>query len=308
MSKEDCFMTRKMRTHQKKEEIKSGMWAKTVGFFKEILFVLACVLVINSFVLAAFEVPTTSMADTVLAGDFLFVNKFIYGGSTPYSIPHTSIRIPHFRVPGFRSVERGDVIVFDWPGNRDQVEKPAQTYYLKRCIALPGDEIRIDRRIVYVNGQKQELPPYGKHLRLHTIPAGYSSPDIFPQKSNFNQDNYGPLVVPEKGSVLPLNTDNFSAWEVFIRREGHDASWIDGKVVIDGRPVTQYVVERDYVFGMGDNRDASEDSRYWGFIPVEDVIGTPMIVFWSWDPDIPLYHPIDKIRSIKLGRIGTIIR
>ena len=92
--------------------------SKSLVFIKELFYACAAVLFINSFVLASFEVPTRSMEDTVKAGDRLFVNRLIYGGTTPYTIPFTSIRIPHFRAPGFRSVERGDVIVFDWPGDR----------------------------------------------------------------------------------------------------------------------------------------------------------------------------------------------
>jgi len=296
------------KRQQRDVEVKSGMMAKAIGPFRELLFVLTCVLVINSFVMASFEVPTGSMENTVKPGDFLFVNKFIYGGSTPYAIPYTSIRIPHLRLPGFRSVERGDVIVFDWPGDRDEVKKPEQMYFLKRCIGLPGDVVRIDRRIVYVNGQRQPIPASGKYLRPIPLPAGYANRDIFPRESEFNEDNYGPVVVPRKGSVVTLDADSFPAWEVFIRREGHSASLFDNEILIDGRPTTRYVVERDYIFAMGDNRDDSLDSRFWGFVPLEDVIGTPVIVYWSWNPRIPLYHPIDKLLSIRLGRIGSIIR
>jgi signal peptidase I len=288
--------------------VETGIRANALGLLKEVLPAMICVLLINSFVMASFRVPTGSMEGTIDTGDFLFVNKFLYGGTTPYSIPLTSIRIPHLRMPGVRQVERGDVIVFDWPGNRDDVEKPAQTFYVKRCIGLPGDTIRIERRNVYVNGLKQALPPLGKYLRMEPIPAGFPNPDIFPRQSIFNEDNYGPIVVPAKGVALSLSPGNFPEWEVFIRREGHRASVFDGKVLIDGVPATHYVVERDYCFAMGDNRNNSLDSRFWGFVPLEEVIGTPMIVFWSWDPDIPLSHPIDKLLSLKLGRIGTTIR
>jgi signal peptidase I len=301
-------MEAKIMRRQKKTNVEPGIGDNAMGFLREMLIVFACVLGINSFVMASFKVPTGSMENTVKVGDFLFVNKFIYGGTTPYSIPLTSIRIPHLRAPGLRDIRRGDVIVFDWPGGRDQVEKPQQMYYLKRCVALPGDTIRIDRRIVYINGQKQTEPPHGKHLRPESVPAGYVNPNIFPRQSDFNEDNYGPVMVPRKGSTIILNAENFSAWEVFIRREGHSASFINGIILIDGRPADRYVVERDYVFAMGDNRDDSLDSRFWGFVPVQDVVGAPMMVFWSWNTSIPLYHPIDKLLSIKLGRIGTIIR
>lgn len=281
---------------------------KGLGLVKELLCACAAVLFVNSFVLASFEVPTRSMEDTIKAGDRLFVNRLIYGGTTPYTIPFTSIRIPHFRVPGFRSVERGDVIVFDWPGERDQVEKPKQMWYLKRCIALPGDTIRIDRRAVYVNGRKIDYPEHGRLSHPYSQPGGYWNPQMFPRGARFSEDDYGPILVPRKGMTLFLNPENFDSWEVFIRREGHSAEMAAGRIVIDGLETNRYTVSRDYLFAMGDNRDVSFDSRYWGFVPVEDVIGTPMMVFWSWDPKIPLYRLGAKLRSVNPSRIGTIIR
>jgi len=296
------------RSSIRKTNRSKGKKSTLVTFLKELLLLLCLVLVINSFVLASFEVPTGSMEDTVAIGDRVFVNKFIYGGSTPYTIPLTAIRIPHIRVPGFRDVARGDVIVFDWPGGRDQVEKSRQMWYLKRCIGLPGDTIQIQDRVVYVNGRMVPDPSHAKHLRTSMFAPGMANPYIFPRGSNFNEDNYGPVVVPRKGMSVPLSSDSFAAWEVFIRREGHDAQMQGGIVRIDGREAHEYTVARDYVFAMGDNRDNSLDSRFWGFVPREDVIGKPMIVYWSWNPGIPIYHLIDKIRSVQLGRVGTVIR
>jgi signal peptidase I len=279
-----------------------------VGFLKEMVFILLAVLVINSFVLASFEVPTGSMEDTVAIGDRLFVNKFIYGGTTPYTIPLTSIRIPHLRVPGFRQVARGDVIVFDWPGPRDEVEKPLQMWYLKRCIGLPGDTIQIKNQVLYVNDVVVPDPPRAKHIRGQVRPEGMANPQIFPVGSNYNEDNYGPIVVPRKGMKFAINVANYMGWEVFIRREGHEAQLRDGQAWIDGKETNEYTVGRDYIFAMGDNRDNSLDGRYWGFVPKEDVIGTPMIVYWSWDPSIPIYYIFDKLGSVNFRRIGTIIR
>jgi signal peptidase I len=277
------------------------------GFIRDLVYAAVAVLIINSFLLASFEVPTGSMEDTVKIGDRLFVNKFIYGGSTPYTIPLTSIRIPHFRVPGFRSVRQGDVIVFDWPGDRDQVDKPSQVWYLKRCIALPGDTVRIDQRVVYVNEKKMQNPEHAKYIRPARMPNDWD-PDMFPRGSSFNKDNYGPIIVPKKGMTLNLNAQSFVSWEVFIQREGHTAELIGDKILVDGRETSSYVVARDYLFAMGDNRDNSLDGRFWGFVPMEDVIGTPMIVYWSWDPQIPIYDIFSKIGSVNLRRIGTIIR
>ena len=303
-----CTMDFRVRTEQEETNTQTSADFKPLEFLREVLIVFCVVLTLNSFVLASFVVPTGSMENTVKPGDFLFVNKFIYGGTTPYTIPLTSIRIPHLRLPGFRSIKRGDVIVFDWPGMRDQVEKPKQAFYLKRCIGLPGDEIKIDHRTIFINGKRQALPPHGKYLRPESLPAGYPNPNLFPRESDFNEDNYGPITIPKKGDSIHLTTENFSGWEVFIGREGHRTMVLDDAILIDGHPTDHYTVERDYVFAMGDNRDNSLDSRFWGFVPVQDVIGTPMIVFWSWDPNIPITRPIDKILSIKPGRIGTILR
>jgi signal peptidase I len=289
----------------KKKPSKSGGFK---GFIRDLVYAAVTVLIINSFLLASFEVPTGSMEDTVKIGDRLFVNKFIYGGVTPYAIPLTSIRIPHFRVPGIRSVRQGDVIVFDWPGNRDQVAKPPQMWYLKRCIALPGDTIRIDQRVVYVNEKQMQNPEHVKYLDPAPLPADYWNPHMFPKGSSFNKDNYGPITVPKKGMALNLSAQSFPAWEVFIQREGHAAELVGDKILIDGRETSSYTVARDYLFAMGDNRDNSLDSRFWGFVPVEDVIGKPMLVYWSWDPQISIFDIFSKIGSVNLRRIGTIIR
>ncbi len=277
-------------------------------WLRDFLNVLFAVLLIQSFVLASFEVPTGSMEDTVAAGDRLFVNKFVYGGTTPYTFPFTSIRIPHLRLPGIRDVARGDVIIFDWPGERDQVEPPRQTWYLKRCIGLPGDVIQIRNRHVFVNGEQSAAPIHVRHLRDATLPPGEANPMIFPRESGFNEDHYGPVVVPRKGMKIYLDADTIVAWDVLIRREGHDVRLQPDGLQIDGRKAGFYAVEQDYLFVMGDNRDISIDSRFWGFVPSENVIGTPLIVYWSWNPDMPLYQIIDKLQSVRPGRIGTLIR
>jgi len=278
-----------------------------LGFVKELAWAAIMVLFVNSFVLASFEVPTASMEDTVKVGDRLLVNKFVYGGTTPYAIPFTSIRIPHLRVPGLRSVSRGDVIVFDWPGYRDDVEKPTQRWYLKRCIGIPGDTVQIENRDVYVNGTLLPKPPHVKYLRAYAHPVNDFNAGMFPKGARFNEDFYGPIVVPKRGMMLALTQATFPGWEVFILREGHNLWMTGGEIFLDGRRADQYIVQRDYVFAMGDNRDNSLDSRFWGFVPVEDIVGTPMVVFWSWDPEIPIYHLWDKIRSVDLTRIGTLI-
>ena len=278
-------------------------------FVKDVVFVLVSFFFLNSFVLASFEVPTGSMENEIMAGDFLFVNKFIYGGTTPRTIPFTNIRLPWFRVPAFRDVERGDVIVFEFPGQRDEVSSPEFMFYLKRAVALSGDTIQVVNRRLLVNGRPAPVPRNMKFNSSRFAPAGMADPRIFPRGAEFNEDHWGPVVVPRKGDIVALNPATLPAWQTFIGREGHVAeSGPGGTVLVDGRAVTEYRVERNYLFGMGDNRDNSLDSRFWGFIPAENIVGTPMIVYWSWDPDTPVTDLFRKIGSIRLGRIGSLIR
>jgi signal peptidase I len=278
-------------------------------FLKDLVFVLVSFFFLNSFVLASFEVPTGSMENEIMAGDFLFVNKFIYGGTTPRTIPFTNVRLPWFRVPALRHVERGDVIVFEFPGQREEIQSPEFMFYLKRCVALSGDTVQVANRILYVNGKPAPIPRNMKFNNMNPRPAGWADPKIFPRDMPFNEDFWGPVVVPRKGDTVELSASTYVRWATFIGREGHRTR-IDerGRVTVDGLPVTKYVVERNYLFGMGDNRDNSLDSRFWGFIPEENLVGSPIIVYWSWDPDTPLTNIIDKLESIRFSRIGSLIR
>ncbi len=204
-------------------------------------------------------------------------------------------------------MNRNDIIVFEFPGNREEV-KPDFVYYLKRCVGLPGDTLEVKDKVLFVNGV-QQAPP--KHLKFENMfyikPKGIKTESIFPPNSDFNEDNYGPIRVPKKGDVIDLTAETYPNWKVFIEREGHKTSLNGTFVMVDGNPASKYTVEHDYYFGMGDNRDNSLDSRFWGFIPKENIVGTPMIVYWSWDPNIPLFNLAEKLSSIKFKRIGTLI-
>ena len=282
---------------------------KVKDFFREAGIVIVGFLLLNNFVIASFMVPTGSMENEVMTGDFLMVNKFIYGGCSPRNIPFTDIRLPWLRLPAFKSVHRGDVIVFEFPGYREEVHPEAFTYYLKRCMAEAGDTLRVVNRVVYINGTRAPIPRNMKFNSPRILPPDYADERIFPPTAQFNEDNYGPIVVPYKGMTIDLTPANFKMWETFIQREGHSASLAaTGTIMIDGKAETSYVVNRNYLFGMGDNRDNSLDSRFWGFIPEENIVGTPMIVYWSWDSDLSIFNIFQKLGSVRLSRLGTLIR
>lgn len=276
------------------------------SWVRSLLGALLVVMILNGLAIASFVVPTGSMEGTVRAGDFLFVNRVVFSPSTPQIIPFVNIPLPYIRFPGLRQPQRGEVIVFIFPGYRDEVEPREFQYYLKRCVAIAGDTVEIRNKRLFVNGVEQPLPPQALVTNLPPPPGDQYR--TFPRGRGYTRDNYGPIRVPKRGDTIWLSLTNLLEWDIFIRREGHTVTVRDGAILIDGRPTTFYVVERDYCFGLGDNRDNSEDSRYWGFIPVENVVGKPMIVYWSWDPLIPLGAFLHKVASIRWDRIGRQVR
>jgi signal peptidase I len=296
----------------KKEQIKPSepipLQQKIKDFLRETLIVIVGFLFLNSFVIASFMVPTGSMENEVMTGDFLMVNKFIYGGCSPRNIPFTDVRLPWFRLPALKHVQRGDVIVFEFPGYREEVHPETFTYYLKRCMGLPGDTLQVINRVVHVNSTQVPIPRNMKFNSYQLIPPDQADPRIFPPTALYNEDNYGPIVIPYAGMKINLDEASLKKWDTFILRENHKAVLVDGKILIDGKPDSIYVVKQNYLFGMGDNRDNSLDSRFWGFIPEENLIGTPMIVYWSWSPDIPIYNIFQKLATVRLGRVGSLIQ
>ena len=175
-------------------------------------------------------------------------------------------------------------------------------------MALPGDTLQVINRVVHVNSKQVPIPRNMKFNSYQMIPPGQADPRIFPPTASYNEDNYGPIVIPYAGMKISLDEASLKKWETLILRENHKAVFADGKILIDGKPESVYVVKQNYLFGMGDNRDNSLDSRFWGFIPEENLIGTPMIVYWSWSPDIPIYNIFQKLATVRLGRVGSLIQ
>jgi signal peptidase I len=172
------------------------------------LWAVALTLFLRAFVIQAFRIPSESMKDTLLVGDFLFVNKFEYGPKIPFT---------HVRLPGLHEPRRGDVIVFQFP------QDPTKDF-IKRCIATGGQTVEVREKRVSVDGEPLR-EPYVVHTDPNVRPAGYDY-----------RDNYGPFTVPA-GTF----------------------------------------------FMMGDNRDNSHDSRYWGPLDKDLIKGRAMFLYWSWD-------------------------
>ncbi len=259
-------------------------------WFEALVIALVLATIIRVFIIESYRIPTSSMEKTLLAGDFLFVNKYVYGAKVPF----TDIRLPQLD-----TVEKGDIIVFKFPKDRS-------LNYIKRCVAVSGDTLEIRKRKLVVNGKEEVLPDNAQFL-APMMPAGYPDRLIFPRSSEFNKDNYGPIRIPRKGDVVPLDEQHYHLYASLIAEEGHRIGFAGGKALVDGRPAETYTVEQNYYFVIGDNRDNSLDSRFWGFLPERDIIGQALMVYWSWNPNISLLNPVEKIASIRWQRSGMMV-
>lgn len=277
-------------------------------FSKALLYAVVAAFILKTFVVEAFRIPTGSMEKTLLVGDFLLVNKFIYGASTPKRIPFTSKELPHLTLPALREPERKDVVVFEYPGDRDQVRPTERLNFIKRLVGLPGDTIRIVNKVVFVNGHEFFRPPGIQYVNSNTKPPDESEYRIFPRGASWNEDNYGPVVVPRKGERVHLDYKNIELFRAIINRElDSEAVRVEGRqIYILDRPADSYTVKKNYYFFMGDNRDDSADSRFWGFVPRDRIIGKAFMVYWSWDP--LKTNILDIIASIKWNRVARLIR
>lgn len=259
-------------------------WAEAILFAGIMAFALrACVV-------EAYRIPTSSMEETLLIGDFLLVNKFVYGAQLPFI---------DLKLPSFKEVQPGDVVVFKFPRDKE-------VNYIKRCVAIAGQTLEIKNKIVFVDGLAQNPPQTGK-IGRETEPIGKRDEAMFPRQLNFNRDNFGAIRVPKANDKITLDETTFHLYKFLLEYEGHTASLMGGTVYLDGVPTSEYQVRQNYFFMLGDNRDNSLDSRYWGFLPESNIVGLALIVYWSWNPELPVSNLFEKIRSIRWERIGHII-
>lgn len=306
-------------------KVPETFFEKVFEFFRSLFSAAIAALFIITFFIQNTRIPTGSMEDTILVGDFILVNKFVYGPSSPKYIPFTEIEIPYFTMPflKFKDPHHGDIVVFEYPGNKEQLRADERipglpipeeqiamnVNYVKRCIGLPGDTIEVRNKVVFVNGKEFWIPPYIKYLSPYPLSKDRVNTQIFPKGKQWNEDNYGPLVIPKKGMEIQLNLENVEEWRTIIDREFAErvVEVKDGIIIIKGKEVHSYTFQKDYYFMMGDNRDDSADSRFWGFVSRDMVVGEAFMSLFSWDRDIPFSELFRLIGSIRTDRILKLI-
>ena len=278
-------MAKEATTEKAEQEPKPQGPPKSVfrEYFESFTVTLVMAIFGMTFILQAVTVPTGSMQNTILVGDYLLVNKFIFspgGGSLPF--------LPQ------REIQRGDIIVFKYPGNKVRPEldasrrppiKPYQLNYVKRVIGLPGEIVEFRNNQVFINGQ-----PLAEHRVIGD-----------------SDDDQSALQLREFEERKPGEQ-----WDVYY--EGDEMERIltgrpirkkDYEFAVPGKPMQ---VPQNQFFVMGDSRNNSEDSRYWGFVPRELVIGRAMFVYWSCDRGASNGSFFGCLSHPRLDRIGKFVR
>lgn len=382
-----------------------------------IIYALVLVYFVFAFLGQNYQIPSSSLEKTLLTGDYLFVNKTVYGPRVPmtpvyFPLVHNEMpfglgksyldhpSVSYKRLKGQRDIEWGDIVVFNFPAgdtvmskvtnpdyyslvsmhgrNRvlgdkatfgEQIYRPVdrRENYVKRCVGLPGQRIRIADGIIYIDGEAMPTPADAQFNYFYqvngapltdeefdalgiavddrhaidvspadipglislgfkvndngSVPRVYISPltdtmvremeqsgrfaklmkdepqpetilSLFPEgvSADWTRADYGGesgLWIPKKGTALKMDQ---AAWNIYGRcirvyEDNPTAEFRDGKLYIDGKPRDYYTFKMDYYFMMGDNRDNSLDSRYWGFVPEDHIVGTPWRVLISFDKD-----------------------
>ncbi len=382
-----------------------------------IVYALVLVYFVFAFLGQNYQIPSSSLEKTLLTGDYLFVNKTVYGPRVPmtpvyFPLVHNEMpfglgksyldhpSVGYKRLKGQRGVEWGDIVVFNFPAGdtvmskvtnpdyyslvsmhgRDRVLGDKATFgeqiyrpvdrrenYVKRCVGLPGQRVRIADGIIYIDGEAMPTPADAQFNYFYqvngapltdeefeslgiavddrhaidvspadmpglislgfkvngdgSVPRVYISPltdtmvkemeqsgrfaklmkdepqpetvlSLFPEgvSADWTRADYGGesgLWIPKKGTALKMDQ---AAWDIYGRcirvyEDNPTAEFRDGKLYIDGKPQDYYTFKMDYYFMMGDNRDNSLDSRYWGFVPEDHIVGTPWRVLISFDKD-----------------------
>ncbi|MCU0431432.1 MAG: signal peptidase I [Cytophagaceae bacterium] len=400
------------------EQVSISIKSNKLEWLESIVFAVIAATFIRWAFIEAYKIPTPSMEGNLLVGDFLFVSKIQYGArtpKTPLQVPLTHqgigsvttyldwIDLPMMRLPGFGKVERFDPVVFNFPRDtmRDGSGKffptDLKTHYVKRCVGLPGDSLKIVGGKLYINNEEtpalknqqneyiafskndindREFMKYGVNVYLDRSLMLDTRPIVYPLKDSLNRtltlnyifstteeiiqqlkeegvidsfriiqdeksrmaglmfpgtevsyewtrDDFGPLYIPQQGKTISIDSTNAQLYFSTIQSYELDSNrykveYKNFKIYVDGKEIKEYTFTKDYYFMMGDNRHNSLDSRFWGFVPDDHIVGKPLFTWLSIDPNdnvrvqraakkrVSFLKSIPLLRDIRYERLFSI--
>lgn len=246
---------------------------------------------VRIFLCDSFIIPTESMEPTLKPGDRIYVNKTIYGARiyTDFHFTQEGQKLKAFRTKGLRDLRRNDIVVFNMPNQEWQIKFTINYVYCKRCIGLPGDSISIRNGHYVCNNYEGTLGYEPAQNQLASTPDSLipaASLRTFPFDDHLPKwsiKNFGPLYIPKKGDLIALTPKNAALNKILIEYELEKPIYIDWKrntVQAGNKRLTKYRFKHDYYFMAGDNAANSLDSRYWGLVPDEYIVG---VVKKKWE-------------------------
>lgn len=241
------------------------------------------------------------MYPTVQPGDKVFVNKLIFGARIYKDFNFSdSAKLDYIRVKGIRKIRRNDVIAFNQRNDEDwyRTSFKINAVYLKRCIGLPGDSISVVKgKYLNSNFKDEILVPAIPKRYFIGLDSGLLCTHPYPYNEKFNWtiENFGPLYVPQKGDTVRLDEKNYLLYGKYIEYETSlDMDFTTQGTTLGGKPIDKYVFLTDYYFMAGDNAENSRDSRYFGLVPEDFIIGVATRFAYSED---------DNTHKIRFKRI-----
>lgn len=271
---------------------KSTKTMKSIFRWLVILFVgIIIAFFLRVFVFAIYTIPSPSMEPTIISGDRIVVNKLIFGSRliTNLFFLKGEEKSNYIRMPGLQKIERNDILVFNFPYWKNQ-DICNSLFYVKRCVAIPKDTFYIENGIYKVKGILDTLGYYPNQKHFHEISKDRIKENIyncFPKNEyySWNCKEFGPLYLPAKGDTIIITSSNLLLYKNMIAYEtGKKVSESANNILLGDSVMTWYVFQENYYFMAGDYAFDSQDSRYWGPLPEDHIVGKVVFIYKSIDP------------------------
>lgn len=276
----------------KKTITRVGRVLLNIFYYSTIL--IACFIFLRIFVFNSYKIPTDSMEPIIIPGDYVFVNKLAYGArlfDIFDAIEGKDVDIK--RVKGYSHVKNNDVLVFHipYPNTSDKIEMNMLKYFIKRCIGIPGDTLRIINGFYVINSDTSKSYGNVADERILSRKSKEQLPEgvfhTFPWDStlNWNIKDFGPLYIPQKGDKIVLDKTNSLLYKKIIEWEkGYSLTLNKNALWNNNTPLTSYIFLHNYYFMGGDKVENSQDSRYWGLLPDDLIVGKASFIWKSKEP------------------------